>query len=122
MHHTNEKDQIMGPKLSGQTIKETNISSHLMTENIYKRWWGGGLYYEISVEPIILVALVTLAAAQPTFTEYTKQALDHLLDYCATNPYSKLIFHSSGMTLRIHIDASYLSELYARSRAGGLFS
>ena len=38
MHHTNRKDQIMGPKLSGQSIIATNISSHLKTKNIYKMW------------------------------------------------------------------------------------
>ena len=38
MRHTNRINQIIGPKLSGNLKKATNLSSHLTTENIYKRW------------------------------------------------------------------------------------
>ena len=38
-----------------------------------------------------------------------QKAVAHLLDFCATNPDSKLRFHSSEMKLGIHSDASYLS-------------
>ena len=34
MHHTNGKDQIMGPKLSGQPMIATNLSSNSKTEHI----------------------------------------------------------------------------------------
>ena len=51
------------------------------------------LYYKISVEPIILVELGTLAVAHSKGIEYTKQSVANLPYYCATNPYAKLIFH-----------------------------
>ena len=38
MHYTNRNDHITGQKLSGHPKKVTNLSSHLSTENIYKRW------------------------------------------------------------------------------------
>ena len=38
MYPTNEKAQIMGPKLSEQTTRSTNLYPHLKTENIYKSW------------------------------------------------------------------------------------
>ena len=44
------------------------------------------------------------------------------MDYCATQKYSKIHNHASDTTLRIHSDASNLSEIYARSRARGTFS
>ena len=45
----------------------------------------------------------------------------HLLDYAATHPNAVICYHRSDMILKIHSDASYLSEKEARSRAGGYF-
>ena len=69
----------------------------------------------------MLVYFVTLSVAQSLLTEETKEAVDRLLDHCDTNLDSKIILHSREMKLRINSDASYLSELHARSRAGGNF-
>ena len=55
---------------------------------------GEFLYYAGAVDPTMLAALRKLAAAQSKGTEETKKVVGHLLDYCTTNPYSKLIFHS----------------------------
>jgi hypothetical protein len=44
-----------------------------------------------------------------------------LLDYLAGQSEAKVRFHTSGMILNIHSDASYLSEAKARSRACGCF-
>eukprot|EP00957_Ditylum_brightwellii_P211628 15366396-Ditylum_brightwellii.AAC.1 len=44
-----------------------------------------------------------------------------LLNYCTTNPDSKIWYHASNMTLHIHSNASYLSAPQARSKAGGQF-
>ena len=70
----------------------------------------------------MLVALGALASANSKVTEDTKETVARSLDYCSTNPDSKLIFHSRSMIFRIYSDASYLSELHARSRARGYFS
>ena len=67
------------------------------------------------------MALSSIASAISTGTETTKQRVKQLLDYCATHPDTKIRFKASDMILRIHSDASYLSEPNARSRAGGYF-
>ena len=69
----------------------------------------------------MLVSLGTLLADQSKGTEDTKYRVAHLLDYCATNPDTKLRYHDSNMTLIIHSDIPYLSETHARSRVGGHF-
>ena len=43
------------------------------------------------------------------------------MDYAATHPDAVLTYRRSDMQLAVHSDASYLSELKARSRAGGHF-
>ena len=43
------------------------------------------------------------------------------LDYVASHPDAILTFSASNMVLNVHIDASYLTEPKARSRAGGHF-
>jgi hypothetical protein len=44
-----------------------------------------------------------------------------LLDYVATHPDTILTYKKSDMVLAVHSDASYLSEIGARSRAGEHF-
>ncbi len=44
-----------------------------------------------------------------------------LLDYLATHPNATIRYHASDMIMNVHSDASYLSELDARSRACGHF-
>lgn len=48
-------------------------------------------------------------------------AVTQLLDYAATNPDAKITYKVSNMVLYIHLDASYLTALEAKSRAGGYF-
>jgi hypothetical protein len=44
-----------------------------------------------------------------------------LLDYLASNSEAKVRYYASDMIMSIHLDASYLSETGARSRACGHF-
>ena len=74
------------------------------------------LYYVIAVEPNMLLALCTLEAAQSKGAEDTKESVDNLFDYCATNSDAKLRFHTRNMALHIHRNAYYISELHAISR------
>jgi hypothetical protein len=69
----------------------------------------------------MLPALGSLAAAQSKATKATAKACIKLLNYAATHPDAAIRYTKSGMILRIHSDASYLSETEARSRAGGFF-
>lgn len=65
--------------------------------------------------------LNSLAPEQPKGIEETKEAMQHFLNYCANHPDTTVRFHASDMILKINSDASYLSELEARSRVGGYF-
>jgi hypothetical protein len=79
------------------------------------------LYYSIAVDPTMLVALCTITAAQSNTTDHTATAVVKLLNYAANNPNAVIRYKTSGMTLYVQSDASYLSEPKARSRAGGHF-
>jgi hypothetical protein len=48
-------------------------------------------------------------------------ATSHILDYCSTNPESSIRYYASDMQLKMHSDASYLSEPKLKSRIGGYF-
>jgi hypothetical protein len=69
----------------------------------------------------VLVALSTTAIDQTKATKQTMEQCIQLLDYLASNQNAKVRFHASDMVLNIHSDASYISELGARSRACGHF-
>jgi hypothetical protein len=79
------------------------------------------LYYGRAVDNTLLVALSDIASRQAKATVLTEQDTSRLLDYCATNPNSTLLFHASDMILKGHSDASYLNASKARSRVGGHF-
>jgi hypothetical protein len=68
------------------------------------------LYNAIDIDPTLLVTLSTLASQLSTSTSATIDYVSHLIDYCST---------ASDMQLKIHSDASYLSEPMAKSIIGG---
>jgi len=69
----------------------------------------------------MLPALGDIAAEQTVATEITMNKITHLLNYLASIPDASIQYHSSGMILYIHSDASYLSVRKARSRASGVY-
>jgi hypothetical protein len=69
----------------------------------------------------MLVALGTIASQQSKGTQAMAHARTQLLNYTAAHPDVTVRYHASDMYLYVHSDASYLSEAYARSRAGGIF-
>jgi hypothetical protein len=73
------------------------------------------LYYARAVDPTMLVALGTIAVQQSNGTGATADAIVQLLNYCATHPVSTIRYRASDMILRIHRDASCLSEAKAAS-------
>ena len=79
------------------------------------------LYNARAVDPTLLVPLSTLASQLSTATTATLDDVSHLLDYCSTHPEATIRYHASDMQLKIHSDASYLSEPKAKSRIGGYF-
>jgi hypothetical protein len=79
------------------------------------------LYNARAVDPSLLVPLSALASQFSTASTTTINAVLHLLDYCSTHPESTVRYVASDMQLKIHSDASYLSEPKAKSRIGGYF-
>ena len=80
---------------------------------------GTFLFYARAIDSTMLVALSALASEQSHGTEATAEAAVKFLNYCATHPDATLKYYASDMILKIHSDASYLSEPKARSRTGG---
>ena len=64
------------------------------------------LYYGITIDNTILVALGDITAEQSCANLTTVEKIKQLLDYLASNPHSATRYHSSGMILFIHSDAS----------------
>jgi hypothetical protein len=79
------------------------------------------LYYALSVDPTMLVALGSIASTQASATQRTLDECLWVMDYAASHPDAKIRYHASGMMLYLHSDALYLSETRGRSRAGGHF-
>eukprot|EP00957_Ditylum_brightwellii_P010574 800776-Ditylum_brightwellii.AAC.1 len=67
------------------------------------------------------MALNAIAAKQEHPTSKTAATIVQILNYCATHLEATVRYHTSGMVLHIHSNASYLSASRARSRAGGHF-
>jgi hypothetical protein len=89
--------------------------------NLIQQIIGCVLFYGRAIDSTLLTALSTLSSEQAQATEQTKEAVDMLLDYCATHPDAVLRYMASDMILKVHSDGSYLSETKARSRAGAHF-
>ena len=106
-----------------QMAKQEPEHNKLTEQEIKKlqRVIGAFLWYGRITDLTMLHALNTLASAQSKGTEETKEAMTHFLNYCATHPDATVRFHASDMILKIHSDASYLSETGAKSRAGGYY-
>ena len=69
----------------------------------------------------MLPALSSIATQQANFTKHTMAKVNKFLKYASTHPHVIITYHASDVVLVVHSDASYLSELKARSRAGGHF-
>ena len=82
---------------------------------------GALLYYGMAIDCTMLVAINSVAVNKKYGMRQTMDAIVQLLDYAATHPDAEISFHRSDMILKIHSDASYLSEFGARSRVGGYF-
>ena len=82
---------------------------------------GTFLYFAITIDLSLLVALGTIASSQASPTEDTMSKITDLLNYAATHPSPTIRYSPSDMILHVHSDASYLSEAQARSRAAAIY-
>jgi hypothetical protein len=63
------------------------------------------------------MALTSIAIEQIKATTSTLEKAKQLLNYLAANTNDTIRFNASDMIMNVHLDASYLSEANARSRA-----
>ena len=98
-----------GAKLSPQAIKQL------------QQIVGTFLFYSRAVNPTMLTALSIITTEQTQGTQTTKEKAVHFLMYTATHPNATIKYYKSDMILKIHSDASYLSERQGRSCTGGHF-
>ena len=79
------------------------------------------LFYSRAIDSTLRTAISSISSCQSKPTETTWDDTQRLLDYCYSHPDATIRFYASDMILKIHSDASYLSEPKARSRVGGHF-
>jgi hypothetical protein len=79
------------------------------------------LFLGKAVDSTLLCPISAIAFQSSTLTTDTMQQTFQLLNYLATQEDAVLSYHASDMVLAVHSNASYLSELKARSRARGHF-
>jgi hypothetical protein len=82
---------------------------------------GSILYYTHAVDMKVLMALSTIPMLHAKPTKNTIGCCIQLFDYLAMNADAKIRFYPSNMIMNIHLDAFYLSESKAPSRACGHF-
>ena len=78
---------------------------------------GALLYYARAVDNKLLVALSTIGGQQAAVTEKTNEAINQLLNYCATYSNNGIVYRSIDMILCAHSDAGLHNESRGRSRA-----
>ena len=79
---------------------------------------GALLYYAQAVDNKLLVSLSAIGPQQASATHRKNEAIDQILDYCATYPSDGILYCSSNMVLCVHSDAGFHNESKGRSRAG----
>ena len=110
---------VYGTKIQTATPEDETEQVDAPTKTRIQQIVGSLLYYSRAVDPTMLVALNALSSQQAHPTKNTVLQLNQLLDYAATHPNATIEYTPSGMILKVHSDASYLSEPRAKSRFGG---
>jgi len=113
------------PPNYGQKQQMTNIDlSKPMTKaqtHFLQQITGKFLDYARAVDCTMLHALNDLATQTHSGTQKTMKAVQHFLNYCASNPAAITLYRASDMILHIDSDAAHLVAPRARSRAGGFY-
>ena len=76
------------------------------------------LYYARTVDNKLLVGQSAIGSQRDSATQRTNEAINQILDYCATYPADGILYHSSDMVLCAHSNAGFHNESKGRSRAG----
>ena len=79
---------------------------------------GALLYYAQAVDNKLLVGISTIRSQQASATQCTNEAINQILDYCATYPSDGILYCSSDMVLCAHSNAWFHNDSKERRRAG----
>ena len=79
---------------------------------------GALLYYALAVDNKLLVGLSAIGSQQAAATQFTNDAINKIMYYCATYPAFGILYCSSDMVLCAHSDTGLHNESKGRSRAG----
>ena len=66
----------------------------------------------------LLVSLSAIGSQQASTTQRTNDAINQIIDYCATYPADGILYCSSDMVLCAHSEAGFHNESKGRSIAG----
>ena len=80
------------------------------------------LFYGRAVDNKLIVALNNIGTQQDTATEITNDAINHLLDYLATDPNDVIVYIDNSMVIAAHSDAGFHNESKGRSWSGSHIS
>ena len=76
------------------------------------------LYYALAVDNKLLVSLSAIILHQSTTTQRTNDAINQILDYCATYSANGILYRSRNMVLFAHSDAGFHNESKGHRIAG----
>jgi len=112
---------IYGAKVQYAKQAEKSPAVDVKTKKFIQQVCGKFLFLGRAVDSTLWcpISVIALQSANPT--EKTLELTNHLLDYLGAQEEAVLTYNASKMVLAAHSNASYLSELNARSRAGGHF-
>ena len=66
----------------------------------------------------LLVGLIAIVSQQAAATQRTNEAINQILDYCATYPIDGILYRSINIVLCAHSDAGFHNESKGFSRSG----
>ena len=79
---------------------------------------GDLLYYARAVDNKSLVGLSAIGSQQASTTQRTNEAIEKILDYCATYPSDGILYRSSNMVVCALSDSGFYNESKGRRIAG----
>ena len=81
----------------------------------------GVLYYAHTVDWTVLASIRTIVSEQSHVTEGTENRVQQLLDHLTTQPATTICYYAPEIVLKMHLDASYLSEARAQIMVAGYY-
>ena len=83
--------------------------------------FGALLYYAREVDNKLLVGLSSIGSHQAAATERTKEAINQILDHCATYPADGILYRSSDMVLCANSNTGFHNESKGQQIRGSHF-